>query len=87
MYAAHRTLVQHVIPSMGERAAPLRGVYPPLLDEVIARLVWSLYFQHADQVLFSKKILGLFTVTVKVSQVRPLLEQCFGAPIFDAALL
>lgn len=87
MLVAHRTLHAHALPSMGERAAPLRAIYPPLLDEVIARVVWSLYFQHADQVLFSRKVLGLFTITVKVSQIRPLLEQWLGAPIFDTSLL
>lgn len=67
------------------RTADVQGVPQQALLDYARRLLWQLYHATENHVVFSKRILGMFTLTVRVRDIRPVLVMWLGNPPADIA--
>lgn len=51
----------------------------------VAAFFWTWYQQHKDDTILKKRIFGLFTVDLKVKDIRPIFVQLFGPQPFASA--
>ena len=47
---------------------------------IVAMIFWDWYARHAPDVIFSRRVVKLFSVTIRVSDLRPLFVRLFGEP-------
>lgn len=69
------------IANISAREAQQLGVSPELLRQLLGKAVWAWYREHADDKIFSKRILFV-SVTLRVRDVRFLIERIAGPEVF-----
>lgn len=50
------------------------------IKAAIARQAWGWYYANQDDVIFSRRILGFWPVTIRVRDLHPLFIRLFGDP-------